>query len=521
MRVRAPELPQDAAWLNGEPLTLRSQRGKVVLLDFWTYGCINCLHTLDDLHWLAQKYGSELVILGVHTAKFEREQSPAAVAQAVARYGIDHPVLVDRDRTVWDQYAVKAWPTFVVIDPQGYVVATLAGEGQRQRLDTLIQSLVASSETPAPGSLDFTERHEPFGSEAPAQDLGVLTPLSFPGKVLADASSKTLFIADTGHHRLVIAGLSDSEEGSTQANVQTVIGTGQAGWHDGPWESAQFRDPQGLAYDAQRQVLYVADTGNHRVRQVDLARQQVSTVAGTGTQSGTLFPHGGNAMEVALNSPWDVVLVDEMLYVAMAGAHQIWQIDLHQGRAQTLIGTGAEYCVDGPPEQAAFAQPSGLAYGNSCLCVADSETSSIRTVALTSPPLAHTLCGSGELFEFGDRDGAGLQARLQHCLGVAWGDDSLWVADTYNHKIKRVNPGSGLCQRLCGSGQAGNQDGPFRGAQFSEPGGLAYTPGYLYVADTNNHAIRQIDLRSRTVSTLTFPTLCSPYVCLPNFPPKY
>ncbi|MBD0334474.1 MAG: redoxin domain-containing protein [Cyanobacteria bacterium Co-bin13] len=501
MRVRAPELPQANPWLNTpSPLSLKALRGQVVILDFWTYGCINCLHVLPDLKFLEQTYGPQLVVIGVHTAKFEHESDAASVQAAIARYQISHLVLVDCDRSLWDQYAIKAWPTFVVIDPQGYVVATLAGEGQRPALEALVQRLITARPDGA-----AADPAGPVFSLPPA----LPTPLAFPGKVLADPESDTLFIADSGHHRIVITRL--------DGTLVAVVGSGQAGWRDGDESLAQFSSPQGMALDLQQQRLYLADTGNHRLRQIDLASHQVSTLAGTGTQSRILFPHGGKALETALNSPWDLVQVGKTIYIAMAGSHQIWQMDLAQDTVQTFMGTGAEFCVDGPPEVAAFAQPSGLATDGQHLFVADSETSSIRAIALTTPPQVKTLCGSGDLFEFGDVDGVGNQVRLQHCLGLTQAAGTLWIADTYNHKVKRLDPTTGTCQTLFGQGQAGLQEGAGTAALFSEPAGVTAAHEYLYVADTNNHAIRRLHLPSLAVTTLALPQLCSPQVCWPDF----
>lgn len=509
IRTRAPELPQLAPWLNCDgSLSLRALRGKVVLLDFWTYGCINCLHILPDLHYLEAKYRERLVIIGIHTAKFEQEQNPEAVQQAIWRYGITHPVVVDCDRTLWDQYAIKAWPTFVVIDPQGYAIATLAGEGQRERLERLIEGVIGN-----PSGAGAEQENDDANSGQP----WLASPLAFPGKVVVDGPGDRLFIADTEHHRIVV---------TTLAGVHwAAIGTGTAGWQDGEGATAQFSSPQGVAFDAQRQILYVADTGNHLLRRVNLLQSQVSTLAGTGTQSRVIFPHGGAALSVALNSPWDVALLGESLYIAMAGAHQIWQMDLARGTLQTLIGTGAEFCVDGDRQIAAFAQPSGITTDGTELFVADSETSSIRAISLAGEPLVRTVCGGGQLFEFGNQDGVGSEARLQHCLGITYGGGYLWVADTYNHAIKRVDCATEECMTICGSGQAGFEEGTGRAASFAEPSGLGWWGNgqeptgkgqQLFVADTNNHAIRCIQIASQGVTTLPLSQVCSPFICVPE-----
>ncbi|HIK14111.1 MAG TPA: redoxin domain-containing protein [Leptolyngbyaceae cyanobacterium M33_DOE_097] len=499
-RLRAPELPQNLPWLNCDrPLSLKALRGQIVLLDFWTYGCINCLHVIPDLHYLAEQYTEHLTIIGVHTAKFDHEQNLDSIRQAILRYGITHPVVVDRDRTLWDQYAIRAYPTFVLIDPQGYIVSSVSGEGRRFVLDRLIQHLI--SEHAGKGTLSPSSIRE----IVPPQPS--LTALAFPGKILADEPSDTLFIADTGHHRIIMTTLAGT--------LKATIGNGLTGWQDGDWNSTQFASPQGMALDSSRNLLYVADAGNHRIRQIDLSQQVVTTLAGNGLQSRSLFPYGGKALDIELNSPWDLTLLGNQLYIAMAGSHQIWVMDLAERRLQTLIGTGAEFCVDGTPDVAAFAQPHGLTTDRLELFVADSETSTIRAITLSEPPIARTVCGQGELYVFGDRDGIGSSVQLQHCAGVVATQGKVFIADTYNHKIKHVNPVTGECHTLAGTGTAGAQDGAGAIAQFSEPSGLAYAHHQLYVADTNNHAIRCIDLDSLTVTILSIPSLCPPGVCLP------
>jgi thiol-disulfide isomerase/thioredoxin len=500
VRIRAPKLTQDFSWLNCKhPLTLNALRGQIVLLDFWTYGCINCLHVIPDLHYLEQKYHDRLTIIGVHTAKFDHEQQIESIEQAILRYGIMHPVVVDRDRTLWDQYAIRAYPTFVLIDPQGYIVTTIAGEGRREILENLIQRLIKEYEGKETVSETILQNIVPPQSQ-------LVTPLAFPGKVLADETSDTLFIADTGYHRIVMTTL--------DGTLKSIIGTGVGGWQDGSWDTAQFSAPQGMALDLPGQILYVADSGNHRLRRVDLCQQTVSTLAGTGTQNRSLFPQCGRALDIELNSPWDLVLLNNNLYIAMAGSHQIWVMDLAVQTIQTLIGTGAEYCVDGTPDMAAFAQPYGITTDKTHLFVADSETSSIRTVTLSPVPSVQTLCGQGQLFVFGDRDGIGSEVQLQHCSELVYARDFLWVVDTYNHKIKQVHPTTGECHTAAGLGKPGLQDGFGLDSCFSEPSGISHAGNRLYVADTNNHVIRCIDLDSLEVTTLLISQLCSPYACV-------
>lgn len=504
VRLRSPHLPPTLPWLNCDrPLTLQALRKRIVLLDFWTYGCINCLHVIPDLHYLEQKYARHLTIIGVHTAKFDQEQNLESIQQAILRYGISHPVVVDRDRRLWDQYAIRAYPTFVLIDPQGYIVTTLAGEGRRQVLDDLIGRLIeeqAGKET----------LREKLVQELLPVEARTVTPLAFPGAVLAHEGSDTLFIADPGHHRLVMTQL--------DGTVKETIGTGEAGGQDGDWGMAQFSAPQGMTFDGSKQILYVADAGNHRLRQIDLQQKTVRTIAGTGRQNPVLFPQGGKALTIELNSPWDLAFLDNALYMTMAGSHQIWVMDLEHQTLQTYLGTGAEACVDGALEIAAFAQPQGLTTDGTRLFVTDSETSSIRALTPGSHPVVQTLCGLGDLFRFGDLDGIGAQVQLQHCSGLVYARGWLWVADTYNHKIKQVHPGTGECRTVAGQGTPGWADGVGDEARFSEPSGLSCAGDRLYIADTNNHVIRCLNLESFAVTTLPLPGLEAPKVCMPARP---
>ncbi len=499
-RVRAPELPQNQPWLNTDkPLSIHQLKGRVVILDFWTYCCINCLHILPELKYLEQKYKDSLTVIGVHSAKFDNEKETENIRQAILRYDIEHPVLVDSGFRLWQQYAVRAWPTLMVIDPEGYVIGYISGEGNRDVLDRLIEQLIREHQDK--GTISFQE----LSLSLEKQRQPLLTPLAFPGKVLA--TSTVLFIADSGHHRIVVSNL-DGE-------ILHLIGTGKQGLTDGSFTEAQFFAPEGMAFDAQKQLLYVADTENHALRCIDFKSQVVETVAGTGEQSHNIRPHGGPGLTTALNSPWDLEKVGNSLFIAMAGPHQIWQMQLETSIVQTYAGTGAEACIDGSLTQSAFAQPSGITTDGKELFVADSEVSSIRGVGLLEQPQVRTVCGSGELFGFGDIDGAGDQVRLQHCLGVEYAQNYLWVTDTYNHKIKLVSPHSGNCQTVLGDGIAGLQNGQGQSTRFSEPSGLSAIGSYLYVADTNNHAIRRVELDTLTVTTLQFPGLCAPDVCIP------
>jgi DNA-binding beta-propeller fold protein YncE len=482
--VNAPEFPADLEWLNTKrPLTIRELRGKVVLLDFWTYCCINCMHVIPDLRRLEEKYGDALVVIGVHSAKFTTEKATENIRQAILRYGVEHPVVNDRDFEVWESYTVNAWPTIVLVDPRGKVVAQRSGEGVFDAFDAAIGKLVA--EATASGTLDV----KPLDL-TPERGEARNAPLSFPGKVLADAASKRLFVADSNHNRIVVASL--------DGKVQEVVGSGRRGLDDGDFAKATFANPQGLALDGE--TLYVADTSNHAIRRVDLAARTVETIAGTGEQARRREIAGG-ARSVSLASPWDLVARDGSLYVAMAGSHQIWRLDLAKNWIEPFAGSGLENRIDGPRAEAALAQPSGLAVNGSRLFVADSEVSAIRSIDLGPRGAVATIVGRA-LFAFGDEDGTGDAVRLQHPLGVAYAAGSLYVADTYNNKIKRIDPDAKSSRTFAGTGESGRADGAPAEARFDEPGGLSIAGKTVYVADTNNDAVRTIDLETGRVATL-------------------
>jgi thiol-disulfide isomerase/thioredoxin len=488
--VRAPEFPAGLTWYNTpQPLTLAGLKGKVVLLDFWTYCCINCMHVLPDLQYLETKFkDAPFQVFGVHCAKFPNEKVDHHVRHAIMRHGIQHPVVVDPDFSVWQRYAVRAWPTLVVVDPVGYVVGHLPGEGHRGQIEAYLEQALPHYR--AEGVV--REGGAPVHAEQdPARPAArVEAALSYPGKIAADPSEGTLWISDTGHHQLV--------EIRKDGQVLRRIGSGKPGLADGAPGAARLKEPQGLCI-AER-TLYVADTGNHALRAADLESGKIVTIAGTGQQA----PHGakgGPAQQSPLNSPWDLAYREGVLYIAMAGSHQLWRMDLARRWAEPHAGSGREEIIDGPNLDAALAQPSGIALLGDKLVFADSEVSALRTAGIAPEGSVETLVGEG-LFKFGDRDGNKGEAQLQHPLGVAAHEGWIYVADTYNHKIKVWHVEHGVLKTLAGSGKAGAEDGAFAMARFFEPGGLTFLDGMLYLADTNNHAVRRLNLQATAVETV-------------------
>ncbi|MBC7852099.1 MAG: redoxin domain-containing protein, partial [Pirellulaceae bacterium] len=488
-RTDFPDFPKGLDWLNSKkPLTKQDLKGKIVILDFWTYCCINCMHILPELKILEKQYPNELVVIGVHSAKFDTEKDTDNILNAMRRHEIEHLVVNDADHKIWDNLGVSSWPTLMLIDPEGKVLGGHSGEFKAADLVPVLDKAIEYYR--GEGLLD----EKPF----PVDNVyNSTSPLLYPGKILADATSGRLFISDSNHNRIVIAGL--------DGKLIDVIGSGAIGRDDGSFSKATFDHPQGCVLD--KDTLYVADTENHMLRKVDLKAKTVTTIAGVGQQAKHPWPgldeaeaggdlperFVGKPLQTALNSPWDLWIHDKELYIAMAGSHQIWKMPLDESEIGPYSGNGREDIVDGPllPTRpfakgfASFAQPSGLSSDGEWLYVADSEGSSVRAVPFDSTKEVATVVGTaelpyGRLFEFGDVDGVKAKAKLQHCIGVAYANGKIYVADTYNNKIREVDAKSGAVKTLAGKGRKdkGNSD---KDGTFDEPAGHSHAKGKLYV----------------------------------------
>ena len=473
-RVRAPEL-RGRGWLNtaGRELSLADLRGRIVLLDFWTFCCINCLHVIDELRPVEEEFGEHLAVIGVHSPKFEHERDPMALAAAVERYDVPHPVLDDPDLLTWQQYAARAWPTLAVVDPEGYLVWSMAGEGHAEGLRRLIRDLI--SEHRAKGTLTPAK-----GTPTPQVTAEQETELRFPGKIAA-LPGGTFLVSDSAHHRLV-------ELAEDAETVLRRIGGRARGHADGDPATARFSEPQGVCVlppEIARRVGYdvvVADTVNHRLRGVRLSDGGVTTLAGTGEPwrgaPGDPVNVPSDPLAARLSSPWDVAWYPaaDAVAIAMAGTHQLWTFDPVAGRLAVFAGAGVESLRDGPVGQAWFAQPSGLAADGDKLWVADSESSSLRWVARSPEGFrVHTAVGQG-LFDFGDMDGAAADALFQHPLGVAvLLDGSVAVCDTYNNAIRRYDPVDQTVSTLA--------------TDVAEPSGAVLAGGALVVVESAAHRV--------------------------------
>lgn len=467
-RIRAPELPESLTWHNTDtPITLADQRGKVVILDFWTSCSINCMHTLPDLAWLEKRYPEELTVIGVHTPKFANERNGDTLQKSINRFYIRHPVAHDPGFSVWQRYGIKAWPTLIYIDPEGYIVGKMRGEGRRAQLDSMIANSIKAAKaknTLVRSSIRINVIPEP------------VLELKFPGKILA--TDGRLFVSDSGHNRVL--------ECMPNGRIVRVYGSGAAGHLDGNSEESAFDSPQGLAKT--ENDLYVADTGNHVIRKIDLDSREVTTVAGMGKRGHVIGVEVyDDPLQVPLNSPWDLEYDDGLIYIAMAGAHQIWVLDINKDTLRIFSGTGRESLTDGSATEAEFAQPSGLTLGEDIektLFVLDAESSALRAIRLRDNH-TRTIVGKG-LFEFGLEDGKGKEAKLQHPLGLVFDPDRkvLWVADSYNHKLRHVKVSNTMVTTVK------------LASALNEPGGVSIDDGMLWITNTNEHRVIKVELKT-------------------------
>ena len=482
--TKAPDFPENFEWINtDEPLNFSKLKGNVVVLDFWTYCCINCMHTLPVLAQLEEKYRSQpVVFIGVHSGKFFTEQEASNVKNAVARYEIKHPVVVDKKMQIWGKFQINAWPTILIIDPTGTIVYKQSGEGQKDELDDTIEILL--------------QNHTKKGTlAAPIQikNSGQIQNhlLSFPGKI--SISKGKIVLSDSNHNRILITDIS--------GKITHVIGSGKTGLEDGDFSDAKFFRPQGVIW--KENDVFVADTENHALRKINFEQNRVETVVGTGKQ-GPWISGGGKGKSVLITSPWDLALRNNLIYIAMAGNHQIWAYDTKSEMVLPFAGSGHENIIDGPIRNAQLAQPSGLSIFEDKLYFADSEVSAIRQVDFLSEQVK-TIVGHG-LFEFGHQDGNLGDALLQHPLGLCAIRDTIFVADTYNSAIRIIDLKSSQVATLVGKTEKnlvclpGNSQCNI--LPLYEPSDVEFYDSKLYITDTNNHLIRTFDLKTNTLDAL-------------------
>ncbi|MFA7275812.1 MAG: thioredoxin-like domain-containing protein [Pseudobdellovibrionaceae bacterium] len=455
-------------WLNTEqPVTRAQMEGRLILLDFWTYGCVNCMQIIPDLEALEHQFGDKLLIIGVHSAKFKGEQGSRRILAAAQRFGLKHPVINDSDFAIWKSMAVNAWPTQVLLGADGQEIARYTGEGHRAEIAAAIDKNIGSVKTTTPAPVL-------------AKNAKETSPLWFPARIVK--AGGMFYIADSGHDRII--GI------TADGKITAVIGAGVRGLKDGDFKTAQFNAPRGM--DVQGDIMLVADTGNHALREVNLKTGQVTTLAGDGTRGSDYTVQDKKAGDVQLASPWDVKFDPDPAHhravIAMAGLHQLWSYDLVKNTLSVIAGSGYEGLSDGVANDAKLAQPSALSFGkDGTLYFADAESSAIR--ALKGEEVT-TLIGTG-LFDFGLVDGKYPTALLQHAQGLAVRENKIYIADTYNNAMRVYDLVAQELSTLKG-----------RGEPFAEPGDILADENAVYIVDTNNHVIKKRDSVTDKITTL-------------------
>ncbi len=487
---KAPEFPKEGTWLNTlDPISIEKLRGHIVVLDFWTYCCLNCIHMIPTLSRLEDEFRNEpVVFIGVHSAKFEEEQKHENIEEAINRYGIRHPVIADDGMKIWRAYGANAWPTIIVIDAKGNIAYRKSGEQTGSSLGSVIEMLLDKSKEGGALAKSRIKIRIPEH-----KDKSVLL---YPAKMSFSPDGRDFALSDSNHNRILIV---DAKSGK----AKRVIGNGKRGIADGGFSSCTFQKPQGVLWLDQK--VYVADTENHALREIDLKSEKVRTVAGTGEQ-GWYYPFefSGKGPDTKLNSPWDITYSDDKIFIAMAGFHQIWAYEPKSEFVFPYAGAGFENIFDGALPDAQFAQPSGIWADGNYLYVADSEVSGVRSIDIKKR-FVSTLVGSG-LFVFGHRDGTFADAKLQHPLGICSNDGTIYVADTYNSSIRTIDPKAGKVATLIGTPAMKSfcrfDDPNCDTLGLYEPSDVKVNGNVVYIVDTNNHLVRTFDMKEMMLKTL-------------------
>lgn len=488
VKISAPPDPyetlaKETEWLNTErALTAEDLRGRIILLDFWTFCCVNCVHVMEDLKKLEDVFDRRLTVVGVHSAKFTNEAETDAIRQAVIRHGLSHAVVNDAQFRIWKAFGVKAWPTLVLLNPEGKVANFYIGEGHYDEMERDIRNLMQQNN-------GGRVRRDALPLSLEAKKLPPSL-LRFPGKVISGTlpdGQQALFVADTGNNRVMVL--------KPDGEVLFAIGATQAGDRDGSFEYARLKAPQGLLYDSG--LLFIADTGNHKLRQADLENRQVVTLAGTGEVARRAPAHARPGLKSSLASPMDMAFWpdENSIAIAMAGRQQLWRYNRKSLEIDLLAGSGTEGLVDGTALKAQLAQPSALWAQGGSLYFLDAESSALRVLDSEG---VRTLVGGG-LFEFGLRDGARANARMQHPLALTGNKEALFIADSYNHAIRRYGIATGKLSTLI-QAKPEQQNGQAKG--LNEPSGITLLDDTLVISDSNHHRLQQVPLKKPALALL-------------------
>jgi Redoxin/NHL repeat len=468
LATAAPKFHEHLQWCNAEKQSIESMRGRVLAIVFWNASSSYCTNIFSGLARLQAKFPVDFAIFGIHVPKFDAETNDRTVIKAINRLKIPFPVANDLNWICWQHFGVSQWPSIVLIDREGRIHDIIVGDDQQEKLDANVAELV-SRETQM-----FVNPLVPLKF----QSSEFLSPLSFPSGLAA--TDTHLYVADTANHRIL--------ECNHNGRILREFGNGHPDMNDGPYSEAAFHSPRGLCWI--REMLYVADTGNHAIRKINLLKGDVETVVGSGKLGTPREGSSRHPSENQLNQPWGLSGSNDRLYIGMAGSNQVWEYELGNSRLRKVAGTGELGLVDGSARHALFAQPSGLALVQQSLYVVDSASSAIRAIQL-SQGTVQTLVGQ-QLYEFGNKDGERRDARMQFPQAVVLDPNApvLWIADTYNGLLRKLRLGGG-----------GMTTQPLN-RRLGQPSALAASAGTLWIADAAQHEVLRFDIASEAITRL-------------------
>jgi len=465
-RVRAPELPGSIEWFNVDrPVRLADLHGMLVLLDFSLGDTACSRHSQHELNRLAGRFSDELVILCAHLPELPAAMRRSHVRSLISRQDVRFPVLHDPERVCRALFGIHDQPVRILIDRDGCIVGTSHGIGKQSHLERVIAHQISLCG-------GWARRGPPFKVRLEPATRGTL---HFPTRLIV--AHDRLYIADSGNNRILMT--------TKQGGILREYGGVAAGFVDGPAGSAAFDNPQGLC--RVDEYVYVADTGNHAIRRINLRTDEVETLAGTGSDAGQDLSKLSMPRDCVLNTPCDVLFRRGQLFIAMTGLHQVWRLSMIDNVLSIFAGSGAAGSADGPSHLASFTQPVSLAWCDGRFYCVDAGSGTVRCIDPVSGYVTTLQVGA-------DRAGTGAAGmeQLQHPLDITSDErrKRLWIADTWNNTIRSVD----IRVRPATRGVSGRR--------LDEPAGLAFDNNTLYIANTNAHEVLRVDTDSGRAEAL-------------------
>lgn len=469
----------NSKWLNSSRKIESSDlKNRVILLDFWSYACVNCLNMIPEIKKLETEFGNRLTVIGVHSGKFNNEKNDESIKKAIIKNDVSHLVVNDSEFKIWNGFKISSWPTFVLIDAKGRVVKKYDGKISAEDLRKDIKKLISKYK------YRLNNERLPIVLE---KNRVVDYILKFPGEIIFAQNfsykninkANVLIIANTGKNKILVTNLN--------GNILLEIGSGDVGFDDGDFYSASFNSPRGLLF--KNNNLYIADTSNHALRKINFTDGKVSTLIGNGKR-GEVVKQSDRADKISLSSPFDLAFFPDKnnIVISNSGTNQLLKYNTSSNTVTPFAGNGSKGLINGAYPNNSLAQPSGLSSYGEQLYFVDAESSSLRSISKSG--VVKTLIGNG-LSEFGYKGGKKDEALMQHPVGIIAFDKEIYIADTHNHAIRRYNIKTGELSTYSGGERGDNINGGKR-TQYDEPEAITYFADRFYIVDSNNNRIVEI-----------------------------